>query len=858
MSFLFSGLLKGERFLSSLADNLTGDTAATGGAPPPPPPLVVTPITPRTHYPNEPLSNKNTTNTTTSTDTTNSTTSTSTTSVLLQQHQHHDPLPAAALLVAPRLPPLPTIITETSLHQYYTCLFQSLKHDLEECGILTPIPSQQQEDICAALEQELKIRREDRMKKRNELQQQQQQQQGSSSCPPCDPTQEELEKAHATTLQLAKPILESLKKRFETLTREEYLSFRAVVGGAAGAGAGAKSGDCSSTAPAAAATSFFVFFPLWQIQLMQCTILARGQASMVQYYTTYYANSSSSSSSSNRRHSSCRRRRLEQVQDLLHSPTLMKLVLEANGPKKDNYGSFLKIYHDILNSCSVARNDVETFHTIDDNMTTTRTTNRPNMSTTSSPNIYSRLAIAVALEHACPINIFDTNIPIDPVERYHHYKDAMEMNELDSAFSTFCIWELRMVVSSNASHEELTWFRSMLRNYRPDLVQLQDYTWKYVQIVRSDVVYKCPVWTPGQPKTYRQLLSGGGKCGPRAWMGRMACQAFGIPIWGLRQPGHAAMSHWTPYEDGWTICLGGKNWGKSFWEGRNGLDFQLEAKARKRGAGDGRGDDLCGLLSGYDTVLCLKWLACIQREPVISSQSAAYLQRRLRTRLWWELALLEMLLLVEGGAEDRGRGIVPLLMNSTTTTNHLQFLQKMKLMAKKTRKERFSSSFPTLQSGDFIIAAASCFKGEEEMPGKVMISKSDQERQEGLQLHVKTEGSFKCIIEDLLGDGNDNTKSTIRYTLQALVATVHSNITNTPLRLDIRDDNTNETGKTYMIQIPYTCGDWAWTEPIEVELASKKSINLLTFHRQGSKTPVLQHDHGLTIKKLYFQKCLQR
>lgn len=79
----------------------------------------------------------------------------------------------------------------------------------------------------------------------------------------------------------------------------------------------------------------------------------------------------------------------------------------------------------------------------------------------------------------------------------------------------------------------------------------------------------------------------------------MACKAFGIPTWGIRQPSHAAMCRWTPPPDGdggdgdsdcgkgWVICLGGQSrtnrnggWHKSYWEGRNAIDFLIEAEAR--------------------------------------------------------------------------------------------------------------------------------------------------------------------------------------------------------------------------------------------------------------------------------------
>lgn len=34
---------------------------------------------------------------------------------------------------------------------------------------------------------------------------------------------------------------------------------------------------------------------------------------------------------------------------------------------------------------------------------------------------------------------------------------------------------------------------------------------------------------------YKELLSAGGQCGPRAWFGRFIAKAWGTPTWGCRQ-----------------------------------------------------------------------------------------------------------------------------------------------------------------------------------------------------------------------------------------------------------------------------------------------------------------------------------
>jgi hypothetical protein len=47
----------------------------------------------------------------------------------------------------------------------------------------------------------------------------------------------------------------------------------------------------------------------------------------------------------------------------------------------------------------------------------------------------------------------------------------------------------------------------------------------------------------------------------------------------VRQPGHAAMTRWTPTDSGWVTLLGA-GWDVSHWQGRKGLAFRAEAHAR--------------------------------------------------------------------------------------------------------------------------------------------------------------------------------------------------------------------------------------------------------------------------------------
>lgn len=189
--------------------------------------------------------------------------------------------------------------------------------------------------------------------------------------------------------------------------------------------------------------------------------------------------------------------------------------------------------------------------------------------------VLRRMALAVALELAGDIPVKVVQHDLDPIERYLHYEKAYLDGELDPVFEQLSAWELRMVIDSDASHDELSWARQCLRNYRPDHVLTDDPQWRYCRIVRTDVGYNQPDWY--KPKrSYDQILSGGGKCGPRAWYGRFICKAFGVPTWGCKQPGHAAMARWTT--NGWQTCLGG-GMRVSNWENKIGPFFNAEMKA---------------------------------------------------------------------------------------------------------------------------------------------------------------------------------------------------------------------------------------------------------------------------------------
>jgi hypothetical protein len=114
------------------------------------------------------------------------------------------------------------------------------------------------------------------------------------------------------------------------------------------------------------------------------------------------------------------------------------------------------------------------------------------------------------LEHTTPLAEFDTpRIFVDPIQRYLHYEEAFLTGELNLNFSSFTVWEYRMIVNCDAPDDQIGWCRSMMRNYHPDQVLMDDYVWQYCLVVRTEVGYRKPQWT-SIPRTYPQIVSGGG------------------------------------------------------------------------------------------------------------------------------------------------------------------------------------------------------------------------------------------------------------------------------------------------------------------------------------------------------------
>ena len=93
-------------------------------------------------------------------------------------------------------------------------------------------------------------------------------------------------------------------------------------------------------------------------------------------------------------------------------------------------------------------------------------------------SVLPKLSLAVALEMADGLHSFQQpDVFFDPMERYLHYEQAYLNRELEPLFESLTVWELRMVVNSDAPNDQLAWCREMIRNYMPHCATMKDRYW---------------------------------------------------------------------------------------------------------------------------------------------------------------------------------------------------------------------------------------------------------------------------------------------------------------------------------------------------------------------------------------------
>jgi len=448
------------------------------------------------------------------------------------------------------------------------------------------------------------------------------------------------------------------------------------------------------------------------------------------------------------------------VDALLADHDLMKQMLIAGGANLGHYGQAMEILEDIRAASKQPRE-----------------------------GILQRLAVATALELAA------RDLPdygrIDPLKRYLAYEKWYLAGDLDPHFKDMTTWECRYIINDYQPEEMLAWLREMVNNYRPDAVDTPYPRDKYMPL-NVDIPQKTPQYDEDLSRI-QSVVCNGGRCGPKATLGRATTRAFGIPTWGARVKAHTGMTYWTPH--GWTTALGVAFTG-SFWD-KDGYDqwstvFRLDQMAREDPE------------EYLEALRCL-WLGDALGQERISGRVSG------SGGFWHALALNKRRAIVtDAWPEYDGKG-VPWVEDSFALIKDYK------------RRPETSSPLvtPTIgeedrridvdHTGAVCIPAAACV-APTASTGKILFMRSQLG---GIQLHYRRKGSPESFVYDVtVPEAGD-------YGLSAKVVTVNRDQS---LQLTL-----NRQDKSIDVPLPYTIGMWQDTQPVTIPLIKGK--NTLSFTR---------------------------
>jgi hypothetical protein len=480
----------------------------------------------------------------------------------------------------------------------------------------------------------------------------------------------------------------------------------------------------------------------------------------------------------------------ELIETLWIDTELQKQMLFNGGPQKGKWGHAMKLYlHQLLPLVEE-----------DDKLVA----------------IHSKFALAMALEHAAGVELFDQkNVFADPVHRFQDYLQAHRDGKLDPAFEHFTIWEMRHITNCDAPDEQMAWARDYLVRYSPDQAAHCGTNWRYAIAVKSDVGYRAPVWPGTVPRTYIQMVSGGGKCGPRAQYGRFMIKSWGLPSWGVKQPAHAAVGRWT--SEGWIVILGA-DWPFSNWDGYRGRDFKPEAHARAYCYRE-NDEELY-----FRTVTLLECMAHVHVEDYKTCMNADLLTPLFP---WFSLTRIQRINLAALAKvehfERKGDNLVE---------------TKIEQYLKRTDKPADDNQIVVQGQGGgngTIVIPSNAFV--EEKAATRMLSFD----QPGGQVKVGNEFMLLYRLPDngIITAGGSGGSGEYLFSIQLV------NIHLKQVDLWLTVDGPDQEMVTYdPIPVPYTIGEWKWTDPVKIKV---KPGGRIQFGRKG--------DWALTIKQLTLTPC---
>jgi hypothetical protein len=462
------------------------------------------------------------------------------------------------------------------------------------------------------------------------------------------------------------------------------------------------------------------------------------------------------------------------VKMLLADEDLLVQMAVADGASGGKYGQAMTIYTDIRKASKKAKKGA-----------------------------LQRLALAVSLQHAVAMKqrsaTGDADAPatVDPLARYQHFEKAYLDGDLDAGFEGLNVWDYRMVVDGEEPDAISAWGREMLRNYRPDHISTPDSRWRYVAAVRTEVRYgsQCNQYDKPELQFFQNILMNGGVCGRRAFFGRFILRAFGVPTTARPQPGHAALTHWTP--EGWVVCLGG-GWGIGTTKLRYKKDLDFLATTQGRANRE-----------AYMQVKRAQWVGTVKGEtPVYGFLSGG------DPSLWYGVSLYRQRAIIEADKAVALAAVGEELGEANES--------KVKYAIDSATVTAADRKISVSKDGVITLPAVSCSKPTKST-GKIIFMPSNLG---GKQLHYsRTSGSeaFEYTF-DVPKAG--------AYALTARVVT--------PSWKQVLSVTANGAAESVDIALPFTVGMWDTTAPVEIALIKGK--NVLAFSR----------DHewlkGLTIR----------
>lgn len=495
------------------------------------------------------------------------------------------------------------------------------------------------------------------------------------------------------------------------------------------------------------------------------------------------------------------------IQELLSNEALMLQMLVADGPESGKYGEAMKIYTDIQKASAKAKD-----------------------------GIFQKLALAVSLGHAVPIEKrANTGVDskegdeqvagngstnkIDPMKRYLSYEKWYVDGELDPGFKDLCVWNMAMAVNASDPDEVLAWGREMLNNLRPDCISNNGDTSIYVDVVDKEIAYTSAMVKDDRTElaVMQNILANGGICGRRAFFGRFTLHAYGIPTTARKEPGHATLAHWHP--DGWATRLGGtskpgEDWrpgGRGFYAAMNdsrskayGADVNFHASSRAR-------EDA----TAFMRVKRAQWIGAIvgeDRKPGLITWSG------------------------------KSRGPAPLKKGEVVKPifwNELALHEQRRIIAKLNSAESKSSN------SSAVAASAPAATGKITVDEKGVIIIPSAATSNPTQSTTKeTRSGVKDLIVFVKNKAGETNLHLSRYatetdswdyTFDAPKAGKYQLVANvvTP-KWDQSVLVTANGGSAVQMKLPYTIGMWDKSAPIEVEL--KAGSNVLKFRGPGRAT----------------------